>query len=102
MENHTDFKQWLKENVDTTDHGELYSLHHTVRYLNGIAGFKIKPDIESDSRVRVLTSPVNEYPLAIVSEKMRTGLLNHIQGKYMNGMDADTWFDFQRRLENDN
>jgi hypothetical protein len=97
------YELWLNENVDTTDREELYSLHHAVAYKSSIAGFNIIPgNDEPDTECQFLTSPAKESTLIISTEKMRKGLLKHIQGRYMDGMDAETWFDFQRRLEDNN
>jgi hypothetical protein len=102
MKRITDYEQWLKENIDTSDYEDLYAVHHTVDNFANDAGFEIKPGREVETAIRILTSPAKESALVIASEKMRLAFLKHLETKYMDGMDAESFFLFHRRIEEDN
>ena len=90
-----DFVEFL-ENVGELDYHEIYDLAQALQGHNeSLVFFKCKEDEEGN---REITYPYYDASIGLTEEEAKDSL-KYLENKYMEGIDADTWYGYRQSLE---
>lgn len=90
-----DFVEFL-ENVGELDYHEIYDLAQALQGHNeSLVFFKCKEDEEGN---REITYPYYDASIGLTEEEAKESL-KYLENKYMEGIDADTWYGYRQSLE---
>lgn len=91
----TGFEEFL-ENVGELDYHEIYDLALALRGHKMTLGiFKCKEDEVGNIEI---TYPYYDVSIGLTAEEAKDSL-KYLENKYMEGMDADTWYGYRQALE---
>lgn len=84
------------ENVGELDYHEIYDLAQALQGHNeSLVFFKCKEDEEGN---REITYPYYDASIGLTEEEAKDSL-KYLENKYMEGIDADTWYGYRQSLE---
>lgn len=86
---------WL-EGLDLDSYEDIYALHYTVRYKTDYDAFTYS--VENDI---VIGCTYTDTRLHLADEREAKQFLSLIEQEYMDGMDAESWYSFQRAIDKD-
>lgn len=90
-----DFVEFL-ENVGELDYHEIYDLAQALQgHSESLVFFKCKEDEEGN---REITYPYYDASIGLTEEEAKDSL-KYLENKYMEGIDADTWYGYRQSLE---
>lgn len=89
-----DFVEFL-ENVGELDYHEIYDLAQALQGHKSLVFFKCKEDEEGN---REITYPYYDASIGLTEEEAKDSL-KYLENKYMEGIDADTWYGYRQSLE---
>lgn len=95
MNRPADFEAFM-ENVDELDYHELYDLAQALQgHTKSLVFFKCKE--EENGNIEI-TYPYYDASIGLTAEEAKASL-KYLEKKYMEGIDADTWYGYRQALE---
>ncbi len=93
----TEFHEWLQA-IELEGY-EVHGLYQAVENLTTEGLFTCSPGRDTESDVRVVTTPAVDLKLDLVTPKAREAFLKYLRDEYMDGMEADAWLSIQKEKD---